>query len=63
MHNLLQKVWLESIKCVSEPPIDFTNLLSNSLLIKIPPPKKGHHHANFFIIFVINQLDIKKPWF
>ncbi|WP_171923384.1 hypothetical protein [Salmonella bongori] len=58
-----QKVWLESIKCVSEPPIDFTNLLSNSLLIKIPPPKKGHHHANFFIIFVINQLDIQKTWF
>ncbi|AGR59029.1 hypothetical protein A464_1844 [Salmonella bongori N268-08] len=38
-------------------------MLSNSLLIKILPPKKGHHHANFFIIFVINQLDIQKPWF
>ncbi|ECC8730899.1 hypothetical protein DLB77_00300 [Salmonella bongori] len=47
-----KKVWLESIKCVSEPPIDFTNLLSNSLLIKILPPKKGHHHANFLLFLL-----------
>ncbi|ENZ86745.1 putative inner membrane protein [Salmonella enterica subsp. houtenae serovar 16:z4,z32:-- str. RKS3027] len=33
-------VWPESIKCVSEPPIHFTNLLTNSLLWKIPRPEK-----------------------
>ncbi|EAA2710515.1 hypothetical protein DK766_03760 [Salmonella enterica subsp. enterica serovar Coeln] len=35
-----KNVWPKSIKCVTEPPIHFTILLTNSLLWKNPCPKK-----------------------
>lgn len=60
---LLQNTWPESTKCVSSPPIHFTNLLTNSLLLEINLADKGLRmkiHGNKTLI--INGLADGHSW-
>ncbi|ABX66893.1 hypothetical protein SPAB_01495 [Salmonella enterica subsp. enterica serovar Paratyphi B str. SPB7] len=51
----MQNVWPKSIKCVSEPPIHFTILLTNSLLWKNPCPKKQLNNVKNLLFILYNQ--------